>query len=239
MRLSAPQHQLKRRAKVLSRQENLPLHAALDRIAQAEGFAGWSLLAARAQDNVPNPAGSLLGHLMAGDRLLIGARPGQGKTLLGLRLLIEARTAGRRALFFSLDYTDKQARDRLAQLGATGDRDLPQIVTTDDISAETIAGTLAGAAPGTVAVIDYLQALDQQRSKPALGEQMQRLVTLARQTGTILGFVAQIDRRFDADGERLPELSDLRLPNPIPADSFTAACFLNAGQMRFERYARP
>jgi hypothetical protein len=47
MKLSAPVHRLKRLAKELSRSNKMPLHAALDRIAQGEGFASWSLLASR------------------------------------------------------------------------------------------------------------------------------------------------------------------------------------------------
>jgi hypothetical protein len=46
MKLSAPIYHLKRKAKLLSPEENIPLHEALDRIASQEGFGGWSLLAA-------------------------------------------------------------------------------------------------------------------------------------------------------------------------------------------------
>ena len=41
MKLSAPLYYLKRKAKLLSRAENIPLHAALDRIARQVGF--WQL----------------------------------------------------------------------------------------------------------------------------------------------------------------------------------------------------
>ena len=47
MKLSAPIHHLKRKAKLLSREEKIPLHEALDRVAAQEGFDGWSLLAAK------------------------------------------------------------------------------------------------------------------------------------------------------------------------------------------------
>src|SRR5215470_17176943 len=47
MKLSAPIFILKQQAKALSRSEKIPLHAALDRIANREGFAAWSLLAAK------------------------------------------------------------------------------------------------------------------------------------------------------------------------------------------------
>lgn len=47
MKLSAPVYHLKRRAKLLSREENIPLHEALDRTAAKEGFSSWSLLTAK------------------------------------------------------------------------------------------------------------------------------------------------------------------------------------------------
>lgn len=47
MRLSAPIHVLKRKAKRLSREAGISLNQALDRIARDEGFQSWSLLARR------------------------------------------------------------------------------------------------------------------------------------------------------------------------------------------------
>lgn len=38
MKLTAPVYRLKRQAKALSRQEGIPLHLALDRVAIGEGF---------------------------------------------------------------------------------------------------------------------------------------------------------------------------------------------------------
>ena len=53
MKLSAPLYHLKRKAKLLSRAENIPLHEALDRVARQQGFSAWSLLAAKA--TAPRP----------------------------------------------------------------------------------------------------------------------------------------------------------------------------------------
>ena len=53
MKLSAPLYHLKRKAKLLSRAENIPLHEALDRVAKQEGFGAWSLLAAKATATAP------------------------------------------------------------------------------------------------------------------------------------------------------------------------------------------
>ena len=231
MRLSAPIYQLKRRARLLSRRETIPLHDALDRIAQAEGLASWSLLASRVAQ--VTPASELLARLAEGDMLLIGARPGQGKTRLGLQLLLDALREGRRAVFFTLEYTDQQALERMQALDPGLDR-LPEIVTSEAISAGVIVRHLADAPRGTVAVIDYLQILDQQRSKPMLAEQMAMLQEFARQSGVILGFISQIDRSFDPGRAPVPGPGDIRLPNPIPAGVFSKSCFLHGGEVRMQ-----
>ena len=50
MNLSAPIYKLKRNAKLLSRNDGIPLHQALDRIARNEGFKSWSLLTKKSSD---------------------------------------------------------------------------------------------------------------------------------------------------------------------------------------------
>ena len=111
MKLSAPIYQLKRKAKRLSREEGIPLHDALDRIAATEGFSAWSMLAAKSA--AATPADRLFATFKPGDLVLLGARPGHGKTLMSLRLAVEAMKAGHRAKFFSLEYTERDVLDRL------------------------------------------------------------------------------------------------------------------------------
>jgi len=237
MRLSAPIHQLKRRAKLLARDEKIALHEALDRIAREEGYRAWSLLSSRSA--MASPSKALLSRLTDGDLLLLGARPGHGKTLLGLQLLLDALREGRRAVFFTLEYSESETRERVHLLdgGAHGLGDKLEIVTSDDISADYIVQHLSGASRGTVAVIDYLQILDQQRSKPVLSEQMLVLKEFARRTGAIMGFISQIDRSFDPERERIPGVQDIRLPNPIELGIFSKACFLHNGEVRLQDVA--
>ena len=231
MRLSVPVYQLKRRAKLLARGENIPLHQALNRIAREEGFGAWSALAARLTADSPG----LLSRLADGDMVLLGARPGQGKTMTGLQLLLDAARDGRRAAFFTLEYTEQQAIDRIRSIGdATSDR-VPEIVTSGDICADLIVRHLAGSPRGTVAVIDYLQILDQQRTKPPLSDQLRTLKAFAGESGVILVFLSQIDRSYDAGQRPLPGLHDIRQPNPIMPDKFSKACFIHAGEALLRR----
>ena len=233
MKLSAPIYHLKRRAKRLSREQGIPLHDALDCIAATEGFSAWSMLAAKAA--ALTPANKLFPQFQPGDLVLVGARPGQGKTLMSLELAVEAMKSGHRAAFFSLEYTEKDVLDRLRAIGAEPaqfDR-LFEIDCSDAISADYIVKQMAAAPRGTVVVIDYLQLLDQRRESPDLTVQVRALKSFARDKGLIVVFISQIDRTYDPAIKPCPDLSDVRLPNPLDLRLFDKTCFLNNSEVQF------
>ena len=234
MKLSAPVYRLKRKAKELARKDGVPLHLALDRVAIGEGFGAWSLLSARSAEALS--AAGLLGRLAPGDLLLIGARPGHGKTLLSLQLAVEVMKAGRRAAFFTLEYTAKDVLGRFRALGVDP-APFEALFTFDDsdaISADHIMRALAEAPRGTLAIVDYLQLLDQRRGNPELGVQIRTLKAFAQEKGVILAFISQIDRSYDPAVKPCPDLADVRLPNPLDLSLFDKSCFLNEGEVRFQ-----
>lgn len=236
MRLSTPIYVLKREAKALARQRGIALHAALDELAANRGYRNWSHLAS---SSAPRPADRILRELRAGDMVLLGARPGHGKTLLGLELACAAARTGRRAFFFTLDFDESEVLKRLQALGIDPKADGRPLVidTSDDICADHIIDRLGTQAAEAFVVIDYLQVLDQKRTNPDVGAQMLRLRAHARESGAILIAISQIDRRFDSERGVLPGLSDVRLPNPLDLALFDGSCFINEGQIRFERAA--
>ncbi|MCS3895403.1 replicative DNA helicase [Bradyrhizobium japonicum USDA 38] len=233
MRLSAPIYHLKRRARRLSREESIPLHDALDRIAATEGFSAWSMLAAKAA--ALTPANRLFPQFRPGDLVLVGARPGQGKTLMSLELAVEAMKSGHRAAFFSLEYTEKDVFDRLRAIGVAPAQfaDMFEIDCSDAISADYVVKQMAAAARGTVVVIDYLQLLDQRRENPDLAVQVRALKSFAREAGLIIVFISQIDRSYDPSMKPCPDLSDVRLPNPLDLKLFDKTCFINNSEVQF------
>jgi replicative DNA helicase len=232
MRLSGPLYRLKRKARLMSREENIPLHEALDRIAAEEGFRGWSLLTARADSTTP--AGDMFAQLELGDLVLLGARPRQGKTLMSLRLAVEVMRSGNRGVFFSLEYTERDVPGRFRAIGADWKqfKGLFEFDDSDAISADYIMERLASAPKGTLAVIDYLQILDQNRQKPELMVQVRALKSFAREKGLIIIFISQIDRSYDPLVKAYPDLEDVRLPNPLDLALFDKTFFLNKGEVQ-------
>lgn len=237
MKLSAPVYRLKRKARLLSREQKIPLHAALDHIANEEGFGGWSLLASKLSATAP--AARLFAELEQGDLVLVGARPGQGKTLLSLELAVEAMKAGNRSVFFTLEYTeaDVQRILRAIDVDIAHFGGLFEFDSSDAISADYIVKKLAFAPRGTLAVIDYLQLLDQRREKPDLMVQVRALKSFARDQGHIIVFISQIDRAYDPLKKPCPDLQDVRLPNPLDLTLFSKTCFLNNDEVQFRAIA--
>lgn len=231
MRLSAPGFKLKRRAKLLARDHDIPLHQALDRIAREDGYRSWSHLASAY--GKARPADRVCANLRAGDMLLVAARPGHGKTLLGLELAASASKVGRTGHIFSLDFNEGEVVTHFRNLGIVPDMPGGSVVidTVDDICADHVIDAVGEAASDAIVVLDYLQILDQKRSNPDLDAQIRALHACARRQGMIVVMMSQIDRAFELTQKRLPDLSDVRLPNPVDLGLFNKTCFLHDGEM--------
>jgi len=229
MKLSAPIYSLKRLAKSISRTENIPLHTALDRVAHDEGFLSWSLLASKYTSK--SIADYLLDRTKPGELVLLGARPGHGKTRMGVEIVANSTKTGNHGWFFTLEWNKSDVEEQLNNLGALplGSNVNFHFDRSDSISADHIINSLYGAESGSVAVIDYLQLLDQKRTNPALSIQVNQLRAFAQQNGVIILCLSQVDRSFENAGRQVPTLSDVRLPNPLDLQLFDNAYFLHNG----------
>lgn len=237
MRLSSPIYTLKRQAKLLARDNDIKLHEALNQIAIKEGFSGWSHLAT--SYSKATPAKEIMSQLNPGDMALIGARPGHGKTLLGLELTAMAGKNNRTGYVFSLDYNEADVWDRFEKLGFDQKEHDHSIIvdTSDDICAAHIIERLSNAPDRALAVVDYLQLLDQKRSNPPLEEQVRELKKFAVERGAIVVMISQIDRTFELTSTDMPCIEDIRLPNPVDLALFDKQCFLHDGEVRLSTAA--
>ena len=237
MQLSAPIYRLKRQAKLLARQKSIPLHEALDQKAIEEGFQSWSHLAS--SSSTKKPVTTILSQLAPGDLILVGARPGHGKTLLGLELASRAIELGRKGFFFTLDYHERDVEDRFSALGINPKSEQnPMIVdTSDEVSADYVISCLELFSEPVVVVVDYLQLLDQKRTNPSLDDQIRSLRRYVKATGAICAMISQIDRSFDLSDKPMPDLSDVRLPNPLDLSAFDKVCFLHNGKIQMDQAA--
>lgn len=202
---------------------------ALDQMAMTEGFSSWSLLQSKLKTRVPKTQEDVLGYLNPGDLLLVGARPGLGKTTVTLQTLLQAVREGRRCFFFSLEYTHRTFATKIANLGETIEelRSLLSYDFSDEISADyIIRETSKSVADESVIAVDYLQILDQNRRKPPIQTQIEALKHYAREKRCILIFISQIDRAFDQNDRERPSLADVRLPNPLDLGLFNKSIFV-------------
>ncbi|MEP0521837.1 MAG: DNA helicase [Hyphomicrobiales bacterium] len=234
MRLTNPIYQQKRQAKLQARRDGIPLYKALNNVAKTQGFGNWSLLAR--QNACCEPAVTMLNHLDATDLVLLGARPGHGKTKMCLKLVVEAIKSGNHAAFYSLEYTDEEVREQISALDANiAVRDSALVLdTSDDICADYIIDQLQHAPENTIVVIDYLQVLDQNRRRPVVAAQISALKSFAKANGLIVILISQIDRSYDPAIKPLPDTSDVRLPNALDMSLFTKTIFMNSGAAKLE-----
>ncbi|MBS1706532.1 MAG: DNA helicase [Armatimonadetes bacterium] len=232
MKLSAPIFQLKRQARLLAREKSIALHEALDTIAQREGLATWSHLASAYSKD--SPAIRLYRTIRPGSLVLIAARPGQGKTLMGLELALIAMKGGHKSVFFTLEYTQQECLERFKSIGQEVEPfgSLFTFDGSDDLCADYIIRAHPNPTAGTMMVVDYLQLLDQRRENADLSTQVNLLHSYARDFGVVLVFLSQIDRSYDPTTKPCPEFSDLRLPNPLDLELFQCGCFLHGSEMQ-------
>ncbi len=238
MKLSAPIYKLKKQAKELKRSKSITMTEALNQIAKAEGFYSWSLLQAKAKDILPKKREEILEYLNPGDLILIGSRPGLGKTTFTLQVLLQAIQYKRKCFFFSLEYNHKDVASKMANLDESigQNNSLLKFDFSDDISSEyVISKTKGQIEAGSLIAIDYLQLLDQQRTKPELQFQVEELKAFAIEKGCIIIFISQIDRSFEEADKEQPNLDDVRLPNPVDLDLFNKSMFLHDGKMIFTK----
>ena len=151
MKLSAPIHVLRSRAKTLKQRRNIPLTDAQNDIAKQQGFATWSLLMSRRDELLPNNLPELRQYLNGGDIVLVGARPKVGKTMLTAGLLAAGERLGEDGYIFTLADRLEEAEQRIRQHLKSVDAMRIMIDCSDVICADYIIEKLQAAKQASLA----------------------------------------------------------------------------------------
>jgi replicative DNA helicase len=231
MKLSAPVYVLKSQAKDLKKARKIPLSEALDEVAKKEGYATWSLLISKHQNELPNKFCEVLDFLNPGDLVLVAARPKQGKSIFAAGLVSMASESGRPiSHLFTVLEREQDSERRIGVYTGSGKAksDICIIDSADDISADYIVSRVAkNISPGALIVIDYLQLMDEKRINPPVQQQIETLVAFAKQSGCIFILLAQVDPQIDGRVNQEPGLKDIRFPNPLDLNLFNKIIFLH------------
>lgn len=230
MKLSAPIHVLKSRAKNLKRSESMTMTEALDQIAKEQGFQSWSLLISKSEQIYPKQFDEVLNFCNPGDLVVVASRPGFGKTSFALGLFVQAINEDRAiSFYFTLSETHIDIAGRIASYDKEiGEDDSKfRLDYSDDISADYIINKAKGNTnKASVIVVDYLQLLDEKRSNPPVQTQIEKLKVFAKDTGCIIIFLSQVSREIEYRNDKSPRFGDLRLPNPLDLKLFNKGILL-------------
>lgn len=230
MKLSAPIHVLKSKAKKLKLEHSITMVEALNEVAKSEGLASWSLLQAKSEDIFPGSFKEVLPFFNPGDMILVGARPGMGKTSFAIGLFVEAINQNKpKHFFFSLSEVHRDIETRMTNYdSSTREKrqsylcDYSEMICADYIIEKTDG--LVG--PGSLIIIDYLQLLDQRRSTPEIKEQLSALKNFAIKSRAIILFISQVDRTLELKQDRRPTTNDIRVVNELDIKVFNKILFL-------------
>jgi len=231
MKLSAPLHLLKSRAKAIKKNSSLTMVEALDHIAKKEGYLSWSSLQTQQKHVLPKTKQEVFAYLNPGDLMLIGARPGLRKTQFALDILVQALVEDRYCYFFSFEYTHSNISNYL--LDDYCNTKYLSIDLCDEISASYIIDKTKStlSKPGVI-VVDYLQLLDQKRSNSDIQQQLKTLKAYAKERDFIIIFISQLDRSFDEKCDVLPTINDIRMPNEFDVTLFNKLMLIHGkGQL--------
>lgn len=234
MKLSAPIHVLKSQAQLLRKEKAITLTSALDLIAKREGYNSWSLLQSKKEEMFPTSYDEILDFFNPGDIVLVGARPGKGKTMFTIGLFVQAIQKKLAPNYiFSLSEIPKDIAGRMGiydesmiknndYIGYVG-LDYSNEISADHI----IEKTKYTISKKSVIVVDYLQLLDEKRSNPTLQEQVLKLKNYAKEKESIVIFISQLNRELEYRDDKKPVMDDIRLPNPLELKFFNKIILLH------------
>ena len=191
---------------------------------------------------------NVLVGMNSGDLVLIGARPGMGKTALAMNIAMNAASRKKTVAFFQLEMTKEQIVSRLLsseafvdnfklRVGNLNDEEWDKIteaaaritecdIYLDDTASITITGIkakLRRLKNLDLVVIDYLQLMQTERGNgnrvQEVSEISRNLKIMAKELGVPVIMCSQLNRGPESRDNKRPMLSDLRESGAIEQDA--------------------
>jgi replicative DNA helicase len=166
--------------------------------------------------------------LLPGKLIVLGARPGMGKTAMVVQIMRHVGETIGHSLYVSLEMPDMEIAERLEQY--TGAEDLPILISDNEFEFAKICSLIRMTVRKhrvKLVVIDYLQLMElphsRLQSEEKIAEMSKTLKRLAKTLKITIVACVQLNRELEKRDDKRPRTSDIRGSGAIEQDADTIA----------------
>lgn len=166
--------------------------------------------------------------MLPGKLVVIGARPGMGKTALVVQMLKHVAETVGHCLYVSLEMPDTEIAERLEQYPEA--TELPILISDDEFEFSKICSLIRMTVRKyrvKLVVIDYLQLMEMPQSRlqneEKIAEMSKLLKRMAKTLRITIVACVQLNRELEKRDDKRPRTSDIRGSGAVEQDADTIA----------------